>query len=412
MDSTTAWGVGISTIIIIAIIISLLPIIIAFKRQHHYKWIIVVLCLFPIGITWLIAFIWSLWPQEKSLIDPLAGNVTGLGKRNAGDTAGSVKAGSERGYIEEVSTINGISNSTSIPNSVTPQLSRNLFDGEMSLENGSYQIFLLKKHKIEKIDALSKFSCQEKLFDTSDEALKYADFLEQKEIALVQAEIDQEKQRQEERRQEEQKAKEAQKVKDLEKAERRKALEIKNEANQAEFKKLILIAISVVAVVILAIFGYKTYADNKVKSEQASKYNQIKEVTTKFGLVGTDGAGIKWSKDCSSSSYNFFMNKDSDKTGNWVTMIDPPQQAITFTSQDISLENGALKMIGTVTTNTSEGLKSFTVGSPFVLTLKKVNGGIRIIDWTIGPNIIAKNGKLDGGNGDPTNLQLNCSKSN
>jgi len=52
-------------------------------------------------VPWVIAFMWAVWPNEKSLIDPIAGNVTGKGRRNTGDTLGSVKYGVERGYIEE-----------------------------------------------------------------------------------------------------------------------------------------------------------------------------------------------------------------------------------------------------------------------------------------------------------------------
>ena len=38
---------------------------------------------------------------NKSLIDPIAGNVTGKGTRNSGDTIGSIEYGRERGYLEE-----------------------------------------------------------------------------------------------------------------------------------------------------------------------------------------------------------------------------------------------------------------------------------------------------------------------
>jgi len=53
------------------------------------------------GVPWLAAFIWAIWPTNKSLIDPIAGNVTGKGNRNSGDTVGSIEYGRERGYLEE-----------------------------------------------------------------------------------------------------------------------------------------------------------------------------------------------------------------------------------------------------------------------------------------------------------------------
>ena len=53
------------------------------------------------GVPWLAAFIWAVWPTNKSLIDPIAGNVTGKGSRNSGDTIGSLEYGRERGYADE-----------------------------------------------------------------------------------------------------------------------------------------------------------------------------------------------------------------------------------------------------------------------------------------------------------------------
>jgi hypothetical protein len=89
-------GLGIGTILFL-LAIAFVPTIIAFRREHHYKWIILVLCLFSwFGITWLIAMIWSVWPSEKTLIDPVVGNPTGTGKRNAGDTIGEASASMNR----------------------------------------------------------------------------------------------------------------------------------------------------------------------------------------------------------------------------------------------------------------------------------------------------------------------------
>lgn len=46
------------------------------------------------------------------------------------------------------------------------------------LTTDAYRLFLVKKYKIEKNDALGKMVVGERLFDTIDEALKYADGLE------------------------------------------------------------------------------------------------------------------------------------------------------------------------------------------------------------------------------------------
>ena len=53
------------------------------------------------GVPLLFAFVWAVWPTNKSLFDPIAGNVTGKGTRNSGDTVGSIEYGRERGYSDE-----------------------------------------------------------------------------------------------------------------------------------------------------------------------------------------------------------------------------------------------------------------------------------------------------------------------
>jgi len=52
------------------------------------------------------------------------------------------------------------------------------FSGEKLLTNDGYKIYLVKKHQIERNDVLSKFVCSERLFDSIDEALSFADSLE------------------------------------------------------------------------------------------------------------------------------------------------------------------------------------------------------------------------------------------
>lgn len=87
------------------IAICLLPYLIARSRGHAYRNIILVLCIFGIfGVPWVIALIWAIYPSEKSLIDPVMGNPTGVGSRNTGDTFGAVAYGRERGYAMEQPT--------------------------------------------------------------------------------------------------------------------------------------------------------------------------------------------------------------------------------------------------------------------------------------------------------------------
>lgn len=89
-------------LVLLALALYFTPFIIAIARGHSYKWVIFGLNAIGFsGVTWLVSFVWAVWPSEKSLIDPVAGNVTGTGRRNAGDTLGSIDYGKERGYREE-----------------------------------------------------------------------------------------------------------------------------------------------------------------------------------------------------------------------------------------------------------------------------------------------------------------------
>ena len=92
--------------IYILFIVFWLPAKIAKKRGHAYTNIIQILNLAGIFtiVTWFIAAAWALFPSEKSLIDPLVGNVTGLGRRNIGDSIGAVKHGMNRGIEAEKET--------------------------------------------------------------------------------------------------------------------------------------------------------------------------------------------------------------------------------------------------------------------------------------------------------------------
>ena len=79
-----------------------LPIIVAFKRSHPYRWVILVMTLFGgwTGLFWLAALIWAVFPENKTIVDPLIGSFTGIGNRNSGDTMGGARFGLERGYRE------------------------------------------------------------------------------------------------------------------------------------------------------------------------------------------------------------------------------------------------------------------------------------------------------------------------
>lgn len=70
-------------LIVAALAIYLIPTFIAFSRGHRYK--------FPImafnigagwsGIGWIWTLVWSLWPQNTALVDPILGDATGIDRR-------------------------------------------------------------------------------------------------------------------------------------------------------------------------------------------------------------------------------------------------------------------------------------------------------------------------------------------
>ena len=77
---------------ILCVLVALLPAIIAFWRNHSYRWVILALSIFCwTGIVWVIALAWAIWPSNKSLADPVIGNPTGTGLRNVGDTGREVR---------------------------------------------------------------------------------------------------------------------------------------------------------------------------------------------------------------------------------------------------------------------------------------------------------------------------------
>lgn len=59
---TLVWAL----VVITAAVILLLPAIVAFYRQHKYRWVILVLALIPLwGVTWVAAMIWAVWPNKN-----------------------------------------------------------------------------------------------------------------------------------------------------------------------------------------------------------------------------------------------------------------------------------------------------------------------------------------------------------
>ena len=98
--------------LILLYVIFWFPSIVAKRRGHAYTSMIQVLNIATLFtfITWFIAAGWAISPSEKSLIDPVVGNPTGLGRRNAGDTIGAAGQGLGRGKSFEEETDKQIQN--------------------------------------------------------------------------------------------------------------------------------------------------------------------------------------------------------------------------------------------------------------------------------------------------------------
>ena len=98
--------------LILLYVIFWFPSIVAKRRGHAYTSMIQVLKIATLFtfITWFIAAGWAIFPSEKSLIDPVVGNPTGLGRRNAGETIGAAGQGLGRGKSFEEETDKQIQN--------------------------------------------------------------------------------------------------------------------------------------------------------------------------------------------------------------------------------------------------------------------------------------------------------------
>lgn len=95
--------VWLGLIFVILVLFYFLPALIALCRGHDYKWVICAVNL-AVGWTalgWLIALVWAVWPNNRTIVDPVLGTAPGFGARNVGDSLGAVRHGYRRGQIEE-----------------------------------------------------------------------------------------------------------------------------------------------------------------------------------------------------------------------------------------------------------------------------------------------------------------------
>lgn len=77
---------GVVLFYVLAFLFYIIPSIVAWRRDHYYKWVIIALNLFfgTTGIGWLIALVWAAWPKDTPIFSLLTRDAI-TGKKNAGD---------------------------------------------------------------------------------------------------------------------------------------------------------------------------------------------------------------------------------------------------------------------------------------------------------------------------------------
>lgn len=245
---------GSVVLLVLGILFALIPFFIAQSRKHKYKWIIFILCLFTMsGIAWIVALVWSLWPQNDAAINPITKDVTGI------DTA--------------------LSSDASAYEIVNATKTENLgFNGNADLSNDAYKLYLVERYKIAKNDVLSKYVCNERLFETVDDALVCANEEEQKILQEVKKRGDAERERQAKWDEEKRKS-------DLEWA-------AKAPERAAQRKKIIVVgAIAIILAVVF--FVYKSFSGSKDSSTATQTLPQPAEPLRATGSYKKPQIGMK-----------------------------------------------------------------------------------------------------------------------
>lgn len=117
---------------LICLAVFLLPSIIAFKRQHHYKFIILAInLLFGVtGFGYLIALILAVWPQKTALVDVVTNDLTSAKNnqelyRQRGENARAYDTARYGGNVPQPSTLTPPLAAINVQPPATPQQSPN-----------------------------------------------------------------------------------------------------------------------------------------------------------------------------------------------------------------------------------------------------------------------------------------------
>ena len=91
------------TLYIAAFIFYIIPSIVAWRRQHYYKWVIIALNIFfgVTGIGWLVALVWAAWPKDTPIFslltrDAVTGKANTESFKEIGHAASSVSKGTDQ----------------------------------------------------------------------------------------------------------------------------------------------------------------------------------------------------------------------------------------------------------------------------------------------------------------------------
>lgn len=98
---------------VVGLVVFLIPTIVAFCRDHHYKWIILAVNVFGssfAGLGWIAAMIWACWPRETAVADVVLNdpttNSSDANRKIYGRYGENIRAVREKSYPVEKTDIN------------------------------------------------------------------------------------------------------------------------------------------------------------------------------------------------------------------------------------------------------------------------------------------------------------------
>lgn len=159
-------------LIVPVLLAGLLPGGIAIVKRHRFRWIILVLgCLgVVVGfLPWIAALVWVMWPKAvprpgRGRGWPVLSPVRDFGEPALAGAPGGTPASAPDLAPAEPSPASPIARSVSRPAE---------FEGDRRLANDAYRLFLLRKHRPRKEDALGVFVVHDRAFASLDETLAH-----------------------------------------------------------------------------------------------------------------------------------------------------------------------------------------------------------------------------------------------